>query len=641
MSGSGVLSASRCPVGTFLVDDALLERSHRRCLDVYGLYPDVMRPILRLQDAEIEMRSQAFMDRIGGGRRYLGSLANKVAKTGGRLLVSDASRVVLSLSGVQSETDEFARNGVVAGSCWDERIAGTNGIQMASVLSRGVTLRGQDHFYTGLRQFSCTSVPVFDEDNSFLGALTVAALDKRQPDSFAPTHKLLHGAAGRVQMMMFAQAYKDSIILALHLTDTRGEAAQTNALVAVDESGAVVAATQEAARLSEIESPRALIGKRPQDLWGISLTEILSSHGRQVRRRTTNATAMTIEIFQPIRRRLQGSRRVATHARRPKPVSSAPALTDISNAGPKLTCLRQLADETVDLFADAVPLVLEGEGGTGKTSLVEILHKRCGGAYVVIDCSQLRDDQTCQADLNAIFTDAFNEDVENGVERTLVLDHLETAPMRVQAWIVLVLETLERRGIFKGTNTRQGAKTRLVSLFSKSCDALVTGGKFRSDLLYQLQGTRLNLPPLREKSDRLQVLTELAREIAGGPVTFSSETVTLLQRYAFPGNLREARGILHHAVVRANGVKITLDHIPWYLSAPRQHKASAPDKSEPETIAAALSATGWNVSKAARRLGVSRATINRKIKAHGLIRPHGTAGTTQARTPDTGIKLSQ
>ncbi|MDA3889016.1 MAG: hypothetical protein PF443_09500 [Allgaiera sp.] len=135
-----------------------------------------MRPVLRFQQSEVRLRAERFSDALGDGVRHLGAVGDAVATGGGTLLVSDAEQVLLPLSSIRPADGALVRRGIVPGSCWDERIAGTNGIQMA-LKSRGpFTVRGAEHFFVGLRQFICCSVPLVDGEDKIIGTLTSAAV---------------------------------------------------------------------------------------------------------------------------------------------------------------------------------------------------------------------------------------------------------------------------------------------------------------------------------------------------------------------------------------------------------------------------------------------------------------------------------
>ncbi len=586
----------------------LVAASWRRCEDRYHLVPDVLRPVLRFQQSEVRLRAERFADALGDGVRHLGAVGDAVATGGGTLLVSDAEQVLLPLSSVRPADGALVRRGIVPGSCWDERIAGTNGIQMA-LKSRGpFTVRGAEHFFVGLRQFICCSVPLVDGEDKIIGTLTSAAVERRVGAGLPLAAMVIQIAASRLQAAMFRRRHAGRVVLSLSSLDTADLDGAVNALVALDENGRILAATRRAERMVGSPRPDALIGQEIEALFGIGFDRLLDAPGWFARSEGNHPTAIGLHVSLAVGPR--ATPRVTVMAPRPAPRPDF--------------CAGEAVAEAEAAFRQGLPVLVIGETGTGKTTFAEALRapaEATDAKSFTVDCAQLEATEEGRLRLRLLFERALQAARETGVTSTLILDHLEALAPALQAFLVEVLSMYE-----DCPEMVHGAPALgIVALCNRPPEALIDADLLRADLLYRLQGARVVLPPLREDPAALgQTLIRLAREAAGGIVPIRDDALAVLMGYPWPGNLREARHVLRLACGRARGAPIEVTHLPSYLSARTypSAQASGPDAGPAEAhILQALRATGWNVSAAARRLGVSRSTLHRKIRSTGLGRP--------------------
>jgi DNA-binding NtrC family response regulator len=177
---------------------------------------------------------------------------------------------------------------------------------------------------------------------------------------------------------------------------------------------------------------------------------------------------------------------------------------------------------------------------------------------------------------------------------------------------------------------------RIIAATNRDLETAVQEKRFREDLLYRLNVIRLHLPPPRERLDDVPLLARhflamqcerLNQRLDG----FAPEVLTTLQRYSYPGNVRELINIIERAVALAPGPRIELSDLPDVLHSPAPRptptaEAPLPACSAPEPVAGneqecllgALRDTNWNVSRAAARLGISRNTIRYRLEKYGL-----------------------
>jgi two-component system response regulator HydG len=174
------------------------------------------------------------------------------------------------------------------------------------------------------------------------------------------------------------------------------------------------------------------------------------------------------------------------------------------------------------------------------------------------------------------------------------------------------------------------ADVRLIAATGKDLVSEVTDGRFREDLYYRLSVMPINLPPLRARSreDLLELIARLVEELrpslAEAPTDLDDEVLERLLKYAWPGNIRELRNVLERAMIMARGgERVGLSHLPTEV---REASGAGVDHHIPRTLSEVerihidrtLRAHNANRTRAARELGISRATLIKKIKEYGL-----------------------
>lgn len=303
--------------------------------------------------------------------------------------------------------------------------------------------------------------------------------------------------------------------------------------------------------------------------------------------------------------------------------------------------------EIIEQIAPTKATVLvEGESGTGKELAAQALHHLSGrpaNKLVVVHCAALSP-QILESELFGHEKGAFTGASERRIGRfeqahggTLFLDEIGEIDASVQ---VKLLRALGERVIERvGGNASIPIDVRLVAATNRDLAAMVAEGKFREDLYYRLKVVGLKMPPLRERPDDILLLaqaflTEFSRENGKPERPLSSEARDVLLHYPWPGNVRELRTAMEHAVVLARGDEITPADLPpgpgGRILPPRgpflpesghvsdSGLAELRDfnlhKAEDRLIRAALAKTGQNRTEAARLLGISRRTLQRKLK---------------------------
>jgi transcriptional regulator with PAS, ATPase and Fis domain len=290
-----------------------------------------------------------------------------------------------------------------------------------------------------------------------------------------------------------------------------------------------------------------------------------------------------------------------------------------------------------DIAKSDVNVLILGETGVGKEVLAETLHHLSGrtGPLVRINCAALST-ALLESELfgheKGAFTGASESkpgllaSAKNG---TVLLDEVGELPAALQAKLLRAIETKEILPV--GSVRPVAIDLRFIAATNRDLPTEVANGQFRSDLFFRLDGVTLEIPPLRERRRligplAMQFLDEAQRERGPARAQLSAETMRHLEEHQWPGNVRELKAAIGRALLLARGRDIKPHHLGLRATPPppERHADDSLDpdqQQERELIIAALSACAGNQTRAARRLGISRATLTHKLALYRIPRP--------------------
>ncbi|MFB6271943.1 MAG: sigma 54-interacting transcriptional regulator [Salinibacter sp.] len=275
-------------------------------------------------------------------------------------------------------------------------------------------------------------------------------------------------------------------------------------------------------------------------------------------------------------------------------------------------------------------VLIQGETGTGKELAARAIHDespRSDGPFVTVNCAALNPDLAGSrlfGHRKGAFTGA-TEDRSGYFEAadggTLFLDEIGDVPLDVQRQLLRVLE--EEAVTRLGETESRPVDVRIVAATHRNLDDEVEADRFRQDLLYRIRIARVTLPPLRDRRSDLPLLVRtFVREIrarTGAAVDHVSDAALRhLLDYDWPGNVRELRNALEAALIRASDEVLHVDDLPPELRDISPPDASPSASDEAERIRAALEQTNGNRTEAAELLGISRATLYRRLDEYDI-----------------------
>ncbi|MFY2854329.1 sigma-54-dependent transcriptional regulator [Achromobacter xylosoxidans] len=284
-----------------------------------------------------------------------------------------------------------------------------------------------------------------------------------------------------------------------------------------------------------------------------------------------------------------------------------------------------LAHALERLAASALPLLLEGETGAGKDRAARYAHARsafAAGPFVAVNCASVPE-ELAESLLFGHAKGAFSGAgaardgfFQQAAEGTLYLDEVAELAPRAQSALLRVLENGEYRPLGDAASRRMGC--RIMASASIDLEQAVAGRGFRADLYYRLAVARLALPPLRARPGAIAPLARalLDEQAQAGAMTLSADALYALDTHDWPGNVRELRNRIARAVVMADGAMLSAsDLFPERRLAPAADLAALRGDAELRAIQRTIAETGGHLGEAAKKLGISRTTLWKKLRA--------------------------
>lgn len=576
--------------------DAVVTQSWRRCVERYGLDPSRPSPAHIVTESRLREHREASERLIAIARSGLAALFRQIAGQNYVLLLADAQGVTVDFFGDPRFEEDLRRAGLYLGSDWSEDLAGTCGVGSCIVTGEALTIHQTDHFDSTHTPLSCTAAPIFDTRGALTAVLDISLLRAPQPKiSQSLALNLVKASARRVEMAnLMAQGRADWVLrfsTMPEFLDVDPEAAIT-----LDGGGRITGMTHEAARL---------LGRQGLPVIGTRLDELvdlpLDSLPDFMRDRPTEDRVLHLRDGQAL-----FGHAIAPQGARPttRPLSDLPAgMQHLAGPDPRM---RRLLCEAARLAPERIPLLIEGETGTGKMRLARAIHTagRAGSPLVERACATLPLDRP-EAAAMAL--------AQAACRGTVVLRNPADLTPEGQMRLLVLIDALDPQG---------PEAPRLIVTSGPDLGALVQAGGFRRDLYFRLAGAILPLPPLRLRHDfdwLAERMLRFATHARAGRFRLSPAARAELAGRPYPGNLRELDSLLRRAAAHCEGEVIDLPDLP----PPALPDASGPGTAPPGDgdLAEVLAACGGNMAQAARRLGVNRSTVLRRARRAGLIAP--------------------
>jgi transcriptional regulator of acetoin/glycerol metabolism len=609
-----------------------VHQSWARCAD---LDPALLADPNPLPRADLDQRREAHRHLLHLADPTLDALGALADSAHSVVLLADASGLILHERGSHSFQDKARRVALQPGVSWAEPLRGTNAIGTALHDGRAVRIHGAEHFLACNSILSCNAAPIFSATGDILGILDLSGPTEGMHDHMlALVQRMARGIADRL--------LGESPLRRLDFRLGQGPENGPQALLLLDDDARIAGANEAALHALDADWGH-LIGT-PCGQW---IDGPLRNRDTPLRRHDG----------QPLTGRLNPPPRPLTVPAPARP-APAPATHPARRALPAPDAIHgPLLDQAVRALGAGLAVLLCGETGTGKEVLARHIHASGtwrDGPFVAINCAALPE-HLVESELfgyePGAFTGARREGARGLLRQAhggvLFLDEIGDMPLALQTRLLRVLQEREVQPL--GSDKRVPLDFGLISASHQNLKALVAQGRFRADLYYRLQDMPLSLPPLRQRPDLPDFIEDAYQDLGG---CLADDARTALAAHDWPGNYRELFSVLRRLRCQHPGpAPVTAADLPEDIAAPvgvvgtMHPMPSAPTATRPpqdigqpewaapgtgpvpaagppddlhtlerQAIDQALQACQGNISRAARRLGIHRSTLYRKLQ---------------------------
>jgi sigma-54 dependent transcriptional regulator, acetoin dehydrogenase operon transcriptional activator AcoR len=548
------------------------------------------------------------------------TLHQQIAGSNFMIAFANADGLLLDIISDSSFSDASDAACIRAGAIWAENVCGTNGLGTAAYLKRPIVVHGREHFFARYNNLTCVAAPIFAPDGELTGILDASSdCMSRQ----AHTQALVAMAATQIENGLFREQHRGNILVAFH---NRGEYLHTLSagLLAVDNEGKILAANRAARVLLHglPASPGRLFG----DVFRAKFSAFVDEGRRKERQRLEDDVGSQFVATIENTRQFPMVQRVSAPRLPPQKQTAVQFVsTDPTIAG--------IVRRVEIAAARKMPILIRGETGTGKEQMARHAHAASGrpGAFVPINCAALPE-SLIEAELFGYSEGAFTgarkggsvglfKEADGG---TVFLDEIGDMPVALQAVLLRFLDDWTVRPI---GGTKREVDVLLVSATNANLDDSIAKGRFRSDLLFRLNTLEVTLLPLRERTDFADIARHLMEKMDAA-IELSQGAIDRLAELDWDGNIRELRNVLARLSLGVPGNLIDEAAVEAIGRKRSEHDTLADDEVKQDLheiqrahVLSVYAETGNNVSKTARRLGVSRNTVYRALRGKATGHP--------------------
>jgi sigma-54 dependent transcriptional regulator, acetoin dehydrogenase operon transcriptional activator AcoR len=631
---------------------AEIQRSWRRCAD-QGLSLAGRRAPERLSSYELKERAMRFERLVNGAAPIMHHLSHQISNTRSMVLLSDPQGLILHSVGDDDFISRAERVALKPGVRWDEETKGTNAIGTAAVERTAVLVHAAEHYVEQNQFLTCSASPIFDGFGDLAGVLDISGDYRSYQDH---TLALVRLGAQMIEDRLFEEAAAGYHLARFHpqraylFSVAEGRAAfdDCGKLIALNHTGREMLNTPACGESFEqlfglpFEQAISRSQQFAQSLLSCTLprgvTIALSLQIARSQHRVIHSTSSLTELSSK-----SSSPTKSTHALHPSPA-------DIGRHDQKMA---QVVERARRVMASGIPLLIEGESGSGKEWVARSLHDhgtRSAKPFVAVNCAAIPD-TLIESELfgyeDGAFTGARKRGSLGKIREanggTLFLDEIGDMPLAMQARLLRVLQ--DRAVNPLGSGRSFPIDINVVCATHRNLRELVAEGSFREDLFYRLNGFNVHLPALRERQDLRELVNQLLSDESaslGITARVNEEVMQLLITHPWPGNIRQLRNVIRTgiALMDDSGVMdrfcladdflsefnaslpinpspsspLTHTKMNTYCASPVSNPGVSLDEAEWKTMEETLMRCGGNVSAAAKTLGISRNRLYRKIR---------------------------
>ncbi|WP_237155034.1 sigma-54-dependent Fis family transcriptional regulator [Oryzibacter oryziterrae] len=590
-------------------------RSWQRCinqgLDLIGRpksEPLTARELSRVIERNEKLRAAA--------RPELDALQGDADTTGCIAILTDAHGVILDAVGNPEFADRAARVALMPGVDWAEGTSGTNAIGTALAEGAAVAVQGAQHFFEPHRMLTCSAAPIRSPYGDLMGVIDISGnADVQHLHALG----LVRMAVDQIERRFFFDGtFAPYDVVQIHRDPALLGTAREGILVFEGED--LIAANRHGLQLLGLDWSDLKLAER-QSLFAGSLSR-LADRG-EIRRPDGTVLFGQYNAAKRTSIHLTGTAPQPLQPGREEPIFDANTQAALTRA--------------IRLLSSDIPVLIQGETGAGKEVFARAAHdngSRKREPFIAVNCAALPE-SLIESELFGYEDGAFTGARKGGYKGqlraahggTLFLDEIGDMPLSMQARLLRVLQ--EREVTPLGGTRPVAVDFNLICATHRDLSQAVERGEFRADLYFRIAQYTINLPPLRNLADLPALIEKLFLRLGADAqrVTLTRETLGTLVGYTWPGNFRQLVGTLKALIALADpGESLKPSALPAYLvnASEESRKAMPPiamaldgetqlNDLELKAMQSAVEAANGNISLAAKRLGIHRSTLYRRL----------------------------
>jgi len=637
-----VISSYRIPDPDVIHREILA--SHERCRQ-YGIDPSITRNFgqAHLSSEELTTRRKQNKDFLEVATGQLQDLYQAIASAGFVVSITDNEGYILHLIGDPLILERIATGNGIPGYRWTEKDVGTCAISVALTRETPIQINDEEHFCERGYGHTCSASPVFNDKKRFIGVIAMSGeASKVHPHTLG---MVITTARAIENQMRITKTSKELLLRNNYM----------NAIIESIDSG--VMAVDRNGIITQINSQGKQILQLGEDLEGKPLSNLFGSQDDWKRAMYDGSGYIDREVF------IKGTHKVVPLIITAKPIfDSEGQVQGIIFVFHEINRIRKLVNKMAGsqarfTFEDIIGVsqsiqeskkvamlaaagnsnvLLLGETGTGKELFAQAIHnqsKRIHHPFVAINCGAIPR-ELLESELFGYIEGAFTGAKRGGRPGklelasggTVLLDEIGDMPIDMQIKLLRVLQTGEVARI--GQHKSILINLRIIAATHFDLKQEVANGNFREDLFYRLNVLPIIIPPLRERPDDIvllakHILYRCCQALNKPGVRFSSESEQILESYYWPGNIRELENVVERAVNLVNG-NVIEPKLFGLLNPSKNktilstHRGSLLGEVEKQAIIEIVEGMEFNISKAAKTLGITRSTLYKKLKKYNL-----------------------
>jgi len=568
------------------------------------------------------------------GGEVLQSFSSLMSASEHVLVLADTKGQLLHSVGQQEIQKKLEKINFMPGADWSEETAGPNGVGTTLVIGRPELVLGTEHYCQGWQPWVCYGAPIYSPGhNSIIGAVDITG----------PAH---HVKSESLALTISIAKSIEQVLMIKHLKMREQRQALLESLeqkwphdglLLLHSDGDFLDLNQRASKLLNLDirsSTKKLLAEKFPQLWKNLQPTLGRKEGFNSFVFSANREIELNCKIEPFRIKgyesgwvlILSEKRLQTHKRIPE--KRYFTFEDIKGNSVQLQKALRLAQAAAhDPLKN--PVLIQGETGTGKELIAQAIHSAYDhalGPFIAINCGALPADLV-ESELfgyeGGAFTGAKPQGMPGKFEAanggTLFLDEIDSMPIHVQVKLLRVIE--ENRVTRIGSHQSSPINCRIITASGSHLRQQTEAGEFRLDLYHRISVLEIELPPLRDREQDIKLLSQhfidqICRSTGRQTLKLSDEAEHALRKYHWPGNLRELHNLCHRWAITVEGTEISLKHLPDHFSQ-KEDLSTSQKKSLKSLgnalIEQALQEADGNISRAAKKLGIARSTLYRRM----------------------------